>query len=102
MPKANLIFHRKRHYDDGSISEMKLWQVPASVRGSGHHYKYSLFYGASGERWVGYDNEAGKGDHRHYGAAEHVYRFTNPQQLVADFMNDVSAERARRKGMKDD
>ena len=28
-------------------------------------------------RLVGYDNEAGKGDRRHYGTREEVYRFTS-------------------------
>jgi hypothetical protein len=50
MPPAVLILHRKRHYDDGCISELKLWRVPGSVRGSRHAFKYSLFYGRAGER----------------------------------------------------
>ncbi len=91
MPKASLIFHRKRIFDDGSISEIKLWQVPSLVRGSGHAFKYSLFYGRPGERWIGYDNEAGKGDHRHFGDEESGYAFTSPEQLMADFLADVAA-----------
>jgi Family of unknown function (DUF6516) len=90
MPKATLIFHRKRIFDDGSISEIKLWQVPSPVRGSGHVFKYSLFYGRPGERWIGYDNEAGKGDHRHLGDEESDYSFTSPEQLMADFLADVA------------
>jgi Family of unknown function (DUF6516) len=97
MPKANLILHRKRIFDDGSISEIRLWQVPTSVRGSVHAYKYSLFYGTNGERWIGYDNEASKGDHRHLGEREEDYRFTTPEQLIADFMTDVEAEQSRRR-----
>ena len=96
MPKAKLIVHRKRLFDDGSISEIKLWQVSAVVRGSGHAFKYSLFYGCPGERWIGYDNEPGKGDHRHYGAREEPYAFTTPEQLMADFLADVAAEQVRR------
>jgi Family of unknown function (DUF6516) len=96
MPRAKLILHRKRVFDDGSISEIRLWQVPSPVRGSGHIFKYSLFFGIAGERWVGYDNEAGKGDHRHYGAREESYVFTTPEQLMADFLADVAAEQSRR------
>lgn len=70
---ARLIFHRKRRFDDGAIMEMTIWEVPAPVRGSGHSLKYSLFYGRSGMRLVAYDNEAGKGDHRHYGDREEPY-----------------------------
>ena len=96
MPKAKLIFHRKRIYDDGSISEIRLWQVPAPVRGSLHMFRYSLFYGIAGERWIGYDNEPGKGDHRHYGEREVGYAFMSPEQLMADFLADVAAKQARR------
>jgi hypothetical protein len=38
-----------------------------------------------------YDNEAGKGDHRHLGAVETPYRFTTSSQLLADFWRDVDA-----------
>lgn len=98
MPKATLILHRKRIFDDGSISEIRLRRVPSPVRGSAHSFRYSLFFGTAGERWIGYDNEPGKGDHRHYGAREEDYRFTTPEQLVADFLADVAAEQARRSG----
>ena len=53
MPKATLILHRKRRYDDGAILELKLWQVPAAVPGSAHLFKYSLFYGTGGQRLIG-------------------------------------------------
>jgi hypothetical protein len=36
-----------------------------------------------------YDNEAGKGDHRHVGGVEAEYRFTSPEELLADFWRDV-------------
>jgi Family of unknown function (DUF6516) len=96
MSKAKLILHRKRVFDDGSISEIRLWQVPSSVRGSAHQFKYSQFYGTAGERWIGYDNEPGKGDHRHYGVREEGYSFTTPEQLMTDFLADVAEEQARR------
>ncbi len=72
---------------------MKLWLVPNPVRGSRHSFKYSLFFGRAGDRLVGYDNEAGKGDHRHYRDREEAYPFTTPEQLVADFLADVRAIR---------
>ena len=61
--------------------------------GSRHHLKYSLFYGRPGLRVVGYDNERGKGDHRHYGDREEPYVFQGVRQLMADFLADVSVER---------
>jgi hypothetical protein len=78
MQRAWRILHRKRHYDDGTISELTLWLVPNPVRGSAHAFKYSLFYGRAGVRLVGYDNEPGKGDHRHYEGIEEPYEFTTP------------------------
>ncbi|WP_371135272.1 DUF6516 family protein [Tabrizicola sp.] len=36
-----------------------------------------------------YDNEAGKGDHRHIGGVETAYAFTTPAKLMVDFWNDV-------------
>ncbi len=73
--------------------EMKLWQVPSPVRGSRHGFKYSLFYGRAGQRLVCYDNEPGKGDHRHHGDHEEPYVFTSPDALIADFLADVSGIR---------
>lgn len=89
MPKATLIFHSKRRYDDGAVLELTLWQVPAAVPGSAHLFKYSLFYGSNGQRLIGYDNEAGKGDHRHYSGREEVYAFTSFRQMLTDFLADV-------------
>lgn len=48
-------------------------------------------------RLVGYDNEVGKGDHRHIGDVETAYRFTTPEQLVADFLADVRRARGKRR-----
>jgi len=38
-----------------------------------------------------YDNEAGKGDHRHLRGAEEPYNFTDPDSLLADFWREVDA-----------
>jgi len=89
MAPARLLRHIKRRYEDGAVLEMKLWEVPSPVPGSAHRLKYSLFYGRRDERLVGYDNEAGKGDHRHYGDREEPYAFTSPEQLVADLLADI-------------
>jgi hypothetical protein len=55
--------------------------------------KYSLFYGRPGFRAVGYDNERGKGDHRHFRGIETDYRFTSVEQLIDDFWSDVQTLR---------
>ena len=91
MATATLILNRKRRYDDGAILELRLWQVPAAVPGSSRLFKYSLFYGSGGQRLVAYDNEAGKGDHRHHGDRdrEEGYAFTTFRHMLADFLTGV-------------
>jgi predicted transcriptional regulator len=83
---AELLFHQRIDYDDGGIVEMVIWRVPSPVSPSAHDLKYSLFYGAPGRREVCYDNERGKGDHRHFQGVETDYGFTTVEQLMADFL----------------
>ena len=87
--KARLAFHDKQVLPDGSIVEMKIWEVSESVPGSKHRLKYSLFYGRPGQRLIGYDNERGRGDHRHVEGKQLPYTFTTPEQLIEDFLADV-------------
>ena len=87
--KARLAFHDKQVLADGSIVEMKIWEVPESVPGSRHRLKYSLFYGRPGQRLIGYDNERGRGDHRHVEGKQQPYTFSTPEQLLEDFLADV-------------
>lgn len=75
--------------------EAILWNVPKPIEGSHHNYKYRLFYGYPGRRIIGYDNERGKGDHRHIKGREEPYLFDGPDKLIKDFMADVTS--ARRK-----
>jgi hypothetical protein len=89
MPRAVLLLHRKRIYDDGGVLELKLWTVPSEVPGSERRLRYSLYYGERGYRLVGYDNERGKGDHRHYAEQEEPYSFSGVRRLVVDILNDV-------------
>ena len=46
-----------------------------------------------GECVLRYDNEAGKGDHKHVGETEERYRFKSAEQLLADFWADVESWR---------
>jgi hypothetical protein len=86
---AELLFHQRIVYDDGAIVEMVIWRVPSPVPPSAHDLKYSLFYGRPGVREVGYDNERGKGDHRHLRGVEEGYNFSSVEQLMVDFWADV-------------
>ena len=38
---------------------------------------------------VRYDNEAGKGDHKHIGEDEQAYRFHDINRLINDFQEDI-------------
>ena len=42
-----------------------------------------------GERVVGYDNERGKGDHKHILGAQRAYHFKDVPTLIRDFLRDV-------------
>jgi len=78
---------------DGAILRIRVWEIPRPVPPSRHGFKYSLFYGRPGERIILYDNERGKGDHRHRGETEEPYAFISVRQLIADFLADVRESR---------
>jgi hypothetical protein len=56
---------------------------------STREFKYSLAYIVAGKCALCYDNEPGKGDHKHIDTLEVAYHFTTPAQLLADFWSDV-------------
>lgn len=88
--KAELIADFREVKGDDEFTEVVIWRVAAPVRGSEHRYKYRLAFVAGGECVLRYDNEAGKGDHRHVGDAEEPYAFTSIETLLADFDADVA------------
>ncbi len=87
--KAKLLYRHRETFHDGAILDVILWHVPEIVKGSCHVYKYRLFYGYPNQRLIAYDNERGKGDHRHMNTFEQPYTFTTPEQLIEDFLADV-------------
>ena len=91
--KGTRIFYDRAEFPDGAIVEMTIWRVATMVLGSRHSFKYSLFYGRHGERIIGYDNERGKGDHRHTEGSEEPYDFSTVEILVADFLADIKSKR---------
>jgi hypothetical protein len=56
-------------------------------------FNAGLVYGFERKRIVGYDNERGKGDHRHFKGRESAYRFVSVERLVDDFLADVNKVR---------
>ncbi|MCP3957913.1 MAG: hypothetical protein GY719_08680 [bacterium] len=73
-----------------AFAEIVIWRVPQPVAASMHDFKYRLAYVVGGQCVLRYDNERGKGDHRHAGAAEEPYAFSSPEQLMADFEADIA------------
>lgn len=89
--KAARIFYDKALLPDGAVVEMTIRQLPRATLERPHGLKYSLFYGYDGQRVVGYDNERGKGDHKHLGTLELRYKFVSVEKLMADFLQDVES-----------
>jgi len=75
----------------GGIVEIVIWRLPGLVPPCTHPYKYRLVFVKSGRRIVGFDNERGKGDHRHLDKMESPYRFVDIQTLLADFWREVDS-----------
>jgi hypothetical protein len=88
--KAAVLVDERHVLDEDAFVEIVVWGVPREVRGSAHRYKYRLALVVAGECVLRYDNEAGKGDHRHYGGKERSYAFTGPDELIAAFEADIA------------
>ena len=77
-------------YSEVAFAELVLWKLPVPLPGSSHRFKYRLAYVVRGECVLRYDNETGKGDHRHYGGKESNYAFIDADRLVSAFQADIS------------
>ena len=86
MPVADLVL-RSRTAVNGGVVEMVVWRVP--VPPAEHLFKYRLVFTRGGQRVIGYDNERGKGDHKHVRGRELRYRFVDIDTLMRDFLRDV-------------
>lgn len=84
------MLHEKIVRDDGGIVELVIWQLPRATPDRPHALKYRLYFGRGGKCLVRYDNETGKGDHRHVRGKETRYRFESLAKLRRDFEADVS------------
>lgn len=86
---AELMLNERHVVSEKAFVEMVVWRVPSPVSGSHHGFKYRLALVVDGRCVLRYDNEAGKGDHKHVGEVEIPYVFTTSQALLDDFWNDV-------------
>jgi hypothetical protein len=83
--KATRILRERTDLDERAFMEMAVWQVPEPVRGSLHTYKYRLVLVVDGVCVIRFDNEAGKGDHVHFGQEERPYAFVSMEDTISDF-----------------
>ncbi len=88
--KAELLIRRRYNISPVSFVEMVAWRVPVPLKGSAHPFKYRFAFVLSEMCVLRYDNEAGKGDHRHINDREEPYIFTGLDDLVRDFLADVA------------
>lgn len=87
------MLNERRIISENAFVEMVVWRLPAPAVGSRHVFKYRLALVVEGRCVLRYDNEHGKGDHKHFHDDERSYIFTTPQALLDDFWNDVDSWR---------
>ena len=91
--KAVLLLDERHVLAETAFVEIRIWRVPKPVAGSAHAFKYSLALVCAGVCVLRYDNEAGKGDHKHVGDRQVDYAITAIEDLIDDFWTDVGAWR---------
>jgi uncharacterized protein DUF6516 len=87
--QAKLIY-RNKIVTEEYITEYVIWALPRVTTDRPHGLKYRLYHGTrSGKCIVRYDNESGKGDHKHILDREVHYHFKDVEQLMDDFKDDI-------------
>ena len=88
--KAAILMRRRVVLAVDAFAEIVIWKVPEPVPPSEHGFKFRLAYIVDGNCVLRYDNERGKGDHRHAAGLESPYEFTNAESLLANFEADIA------------
>ena len=86
---AKLMLNERYILSENAFVEMVVWLLSSPLSGSQHGFKYRFALVVDGNCVLCYDNEAGKGDHKHIGEDVILYVFTTPKALLEDFRNDV-------------
>ncbi len=95
MGNAQAILSYRRDLPNGDIIQVVVWLLSEPLPGSPHLYKYRLHYqAADGSDCIRYDNERGKGDHRHIAGAEEPYLFESVEKLARDFYEAINLARS--------
>jgi hypothetical protein len=82
--------HEKMARKDGTVIELVIWKLAEATPDRPHGIKYRLYYGRGAKCLVRYDNESGKGDHRHILGREEPYEFVSVSKLRRDFESDIA------------
>jgi hypothetical protein len=92
MLAQRLLSYRQR-LTDNLFKEVVVWRLPRPLPGSQHPYKYRLALVHNGRCVLRYDNERGKGDHKHINDQERPLPFVTLPQLLTDFDRDIRSWR---------
>jgi hypothetical protein len=86
---AKLMLNEHHIISEDAFAEIVVWSLTSPLPESHHYFKYRLALVVNGRCVLRYDNETGKGDHKHIGDEEYPYLFTTPKALLDDFWSDV-------------
>lgn len=92
--KAEPVLSYRQQLTDSLFKEVRVWRLPRPLAGSPHPFKYRLALVSHGRCVLRYDNERGKGDHKHVGEQQHPLTFVSMPQLLIDFDHDIHCWRA--------
>jgi hypothetical protein len=87
--EPKLLLNERRVLAEEAFVEMVVWSLPSPLSGSPHRFKYRLALVVKGNCVLRFDNEAGKGDHKHIRGREFPYVFISAEALLHDFWNEV-------------
>ena len=87
--KAKQLVRQRVGVHARGFAEPVIWQLATPLTGSSRSFNYRLAKVVAGICVLRYDNEACKGDHRHWGPTETAYKFSDPRQLRADFFENI-------------
>ena len=87
--RAALLIRERIPFGEDAFAELVLWRISSPVPGSPHQFKYRLAFMLRDECVLRYDNETGKGDHRHTISRESKYVFESPEKLIQDFLREA-------------
>jgi len=89
------LLRERRIVSEGRFAEIVVWRVPSPVLGSMHEFRYRLAFVVDGVCVLRFDNEAGKGDHKHVDYREVPYEFRSPEHLIDDFWREIDDWRSK-------